>query len=85
MFVLSVDNERRKENEFWFDQFIWCRVVASETAGLELMIKGLVFARQQIAFMNQGDDNEILNQLPGPGTICCTFFTRKLPCTFDLK
>lgn len=55
MFVLGVDNEQRKENEFWFDQFIWWRVVDSETAGLELMIKGLLFARQQIAFMNQED------------------------------
>lgn len=53
MFVLGV--EQRKENEFWFDQFIWWQVVGSETAGLELMIKGLLFARQQIAFMNQED------------------------------
>lgn len=84
IFVLCVDNEQRKENEFWLDQFIWCQVVDSETAGLELMMKSLVFARQQITLMNQEGYNEILNQLQGPGTICCTFIC-KLPCIFDLK
>lgn len=47
----------RKGIEFWLDRFIWRRVVASATAALELRRKGLVFARQQIAFLNQEDDN----------------------------
>lgn len=80
MCVLCVDNKQRKEGS----TNLFGVIVDSETAGLELMIKGLVFARQQIAFMNQEDYNEILNQLQGPGAICCTFI-HKLPCIFDLK
>lgn len=84
MFVLCVDNEQRKENEPWFNQCVWRGVGASETAGSGLMIKGLVLARQQIVFMNQEDDNEILSQLQGSGTIYCTFIY-KLLCIFDLE
>lgn len=84
MLVLRVDDEQRRENECWFDQFIWCRVGDSEIAGLELTIKSFIFARQQIAFMSQGDYTGILSQLQGPGTIYCTFI-HKPPCIFDLK
>lgn len=84
MFVLCVDNKQREENESWFNQFIWRGVGASETAGSELTIKGLVFARRQIAFMNQEDDNEIPSPLQGSGTIYCTFIY-KPPRIFDLE
>lgn len=39
----------------------------SGAAGLELMIKGFVSARQQIAFMEQGGYSEIMSQLRGQG------------------
>jgi len=84
MFALRVDNEPREENEFWSDQLIWRRAVDSETTGLELMIRGLIFARQQIAFTNLEDHNETLSPLQGPGTIFYAFI-HKLPCIFDLK
>lgn len=55
----------------------------SGAAGLELMIKGFVSARQQIAFMEQGGYSEIMSQLQGPGVASCTS-SCSVPCAFDL-
>lgn len=52
-----------KENESWSDQLIWCHVVDSETAGSELMIKGLGFSKAINCWINQEGYNETQNGL----------------------
>lgn len=52
-----------KENESCSDQLIWCQVVDSETAGLELMIKDLVFSKATNCFIDQEGYNETQNRL----------------------